>query len=86
MFTATAAAGLRLYARGRTTEAAGCLAVYSMSGLVGIGHYTVPGATEMVWWRQAHVLADIALGAAVLAFSVWVCRSTTRGRAGPSPT
>lgn len=40
----------------------------------GLGHYTVAGATSMPWWRQAHIIADIACGVAVLAFSVWLVR------------
>ena len=45
-----------------------------MSGLVGLGHYTVAGGTDIPWWRQLHVLADIAYGMAVLAFAVWALR------------
>ena len=74
VLTAFGAAGLLLFARGRIRTAAGCLAVYATSGLVGIGHYTVPGATGMPWWRQLHVVADIACGIAVLAFAVWAVR------------
>jgi hypothetical protein len=77
-FSAFGAAGLLLYARGRIRAAAACLAVYAGSGLVGIGHYTVPGATDMPWWRQLHVVADITLGVAVFAFAIW---SALRDRA-----
>jgi hypothetical protein len=79
-FTAFALAGVHLYSTGRIRPAAICLAIYSGSGLVGIGHYTVPGATDMPWWRQAHVIADISCGIAVLAFAVWAAR---RPRARP---
>ncbi|MEJ7715635.1 MAG: hypothetical protein WKF40_08020 [Thermoleophilaceae bacterium] len=74
VFTAFGAAGLVLFARRRIRPAVACLAVYSVSGLVGLGHYTVPGATDMPWWRQLHVIADIACGIAVLAFAVWAVR------------
>ena len=73
-FTAAGVAGYLLLARGRVGAAAACLAVYAGSGLVGIGHYTVEGATDMVWWRQLHIVADIACGFAVLAFAVWLVR------------
>jgi len=33
----------------------------------------------MVWWRQAHVVADIVLGVLVLAFALW---SVTTRRTG----
>ena len=81
-FTAFAVAGYVLLRRGRTTAAAVCLALYSGSGLIGLGHYTVAGATEMPWWRQAHIVADIASGAAVLAFAVWLAvrRAGAAGR------
>jgi hypothetical protein len=62
--------GYLLYRAGGQRAAAACLAVYSLSGLVGIGHYTVPGMVDEPWWRQAHVVADIALGIAVLAVAV----------------
>lgn len=81
VFTAFGAAGLVLFARHRVAPALACLAVYSVSGLIGLGHYTVPGATDMPWWRQLHVVLDIGCGVAVLAFAVWVLR---RERARPA--
>lgn len=81
LFTAFAAGAVLLLQRGRLAAAAGCLAVYSVSGLVGFGHYTVEGATDMPWWRQAHIVADIACGLAILACAVWLAR---RERAAPS--
>lgn len=83
--TAFGIAGYVFLTRARVTGAAICLAVYSGSGLIGIGHYTVPGATSMVWWRQAHIVADIACGVAVFAFAVWLARrerAVSRGSAG----
>ncbi len=79
VFTAFGVAGLVLFLRRRVVPAATCLTAYSVSGLVGLGHYTVPGATGMVWWRQAHVVADIVLGVLVLAFALW---SVTTRRTG----
>lgn len=65
VFTVFAVAAVVALVRGRDRAAAICLAVYSGSGLVGLGHYTVPGAFDMPWWRQAHVVADIACGTAL---------------------
>jgi hypothetical protein len=79
-FTALAAAAWGLLRRSRVTAAALCLALYAGSGLVGLGHYAVEGATEMPWWRQAHIVADIACGVAVLASASWLARRS-RGRA-----
>lgn len=88
VFTAFGVAGVWLFVRGRIVPAAACLTAYSVSGLIGIGHYTVPGATGMVWWRQAHVVADIMLGFAVLGFALWsVLRlgRTSETQVGGSP-
>ena len=74
VFTAVGAAGLLLFMRDRIAPAAACLAAYSVSGLVGLGHYTVAGATDMPWWRQLHVVADIACGIAILVFAVRASR------------
>jgi hypothetical protein len=82
-FTAAALAGYALLKRGHVTAAALCLAFYSGSGLVGLGHYTVPGATDMPWWRQAHVILDILCGAAVLVFAIALIR---RRHAGTTST
>jgi hypothetical protein len=86
VFTAFAAAGYWLYRDGRRRAAALCLAVYSGSGLVGFGHYTVDGATSMPWWRQAHIVADILCGIAVLAFAFAATRAEGRRWAAPNPT
>ena len=51
---------------------------YSVSGLIGFGHYTVPGATDMVWWRQTHVVADILCGIAIFGFALWAARRPPR--------
>lgn len=74
LFTAAGVLGVWLWRRRRITAAALALLGYSLSGLIGVGHYAVPGAVDMVWWRQAHVVADIAAGLAVAAFAGWAFR------------
>ncbi len=86
VFTAFAVAGFLLFRDGRARAAALCLAVYSGSGLVGLGHYTVAGATDMPWWRQAHIVADILCGIAVLAFAFAIVRTAGRASGTPRPT
>jgi hypothetical protein len=71
VFTGFGIAGLWLFVRGRIGPAAACLTAYSVSGLIGVGHYLIPGATDMVWWRQTHVVADIICGVLVLVFALW---------------
>ena len=70
LFTAFGIAGYVYYRRGEWRNAAIGLAVYSGSGLVGLLHYAAPGMTDAAAWRQAHVIADILLGAAVLVFAL----------------
>ena len=82
-FTAFGVAGYRAFLRGRLRHAAILLAVYAGSGLVGLGHYTVPGAEDMPWWRHAHVVADIVLGTAMLAFAVWTGRRSRASAHAP---
>ena len=84
IFTAAGLAGYLLFRRDAGRLALLLLAFYAGSGLVGLGHYTVPGALDMPWWRHAHVVADIACGIAVLAFVVWAWRRRVGSRAGTS--
>jgi uncharacterized membrane protein len=84
-FTAFGIAGYLLLARARVTAAAIALAVYSGSGLVGIGHYLVKGATDMPAWRQAHVIADILCGIAMITLAFWLVRQERRTVSVPSP-
>lgn len=75
VFTAAGFAGYVLFRRSPSTLSLVLLAFYSGSGLVGFGHYTVPGAFEMPAARQAHIVADIVLGLAMFAFVMWAARS-----------
>jgi hypothetical protein len=85
VFTAAGVLGLWLLSRGRVAAAAVAIAVYSGSGLVGFGHYAVPGATDMVWWRQAHVAADIVCGVLLFGYAIWMATSGRDALAGRSP-
>lgn len=78
LFTAFGVAGYLLYRRGRIMPASALLAVYSVSGLIGLGHYGAPGMSELAWWRHAHIGADFLCGVAVLAFAVWSLQRTRR--------
>lgn len=71
VFTAAGLLGIRLFMRSRIVPAAAALAVYSLSGLVGLGHYMVAGAMAMPAWRHAHVIADVICGLLILAFAIW---------------
>ena len=81
-FTAAGAAGYLLFRAARRLElACALLLTYSLSGLVGFGHYTAAGMTQAPVWRQAHVVADIALGVAIAAFAVRHWRGARLARA-----
>ena len=75
VFTAFGVWGYLAYRRGELQRAALGLAVYSGSGLVGFAHYSVPGAFDMPWWRQAHIVADILCGIAIATVAVAAARS-----------
>ena len=77
VFTAFGGVGMLLWFRRHITSAAIALTGYSVSGLIGFGHYAAPGAFDMVWWRQAHVIADILCGAAILGFALWAARNSS---------
>ena len=81
-FTAFGVAGYVLYRRGRIVPGAALLAVYSLSGLIGLAHYTAPGMSELAWWRHAHIWLDIACGAAVLVFCAWSVQAARRHGSG----
>ncbi len=84
-FTTAGLAGYLRFRRRPSDLALVLLAAYSGSGLVGIGHYLVPGATSMPWWRQAHVCLDIAGGIAVFSFVMWAARARRRGPVSLTP-
>lgn len=86
VFTAAGLTGYALFRQQRYRPASLFLALYSVSGLVGIGHYTVGGMTDAVWWRQAHVIADILLGIAVFVFTVFTARRLDPPRAHQAGT
>lgn len=46
--------------------------------LVGFGHYAIPGAADMVWWRHTHIVADIICGIAILGFALWAALRAPR--------
>jgi hypothetical protein len=76
VLTACGVAGYRLYRDGRHRAAAPWLAAYSGSGLVGFGHYLDRSPSELALYQNAHVIADIVMGVAIMAFAIWTLRRT----------
>lgn len=83
LFTGAGIGGYVLFRGGSYPTACLLLGVYSGSGLVGFGHYAASGMTEAAWWRQAHVVADILLGLAILLFAVWAALNLPSPGRGP---
>lgn len=84
-FTAAGVAGYLLFRQSASSLALVLLGAYSGSGLVGIGHYLVSGATSMPWWRQGHVGLDIASGIAMFSFAIWAERARRHGPVSLTP-
>jgi hypothetical protein len=75
-FTVVGVVAYRRFRLGRLSEAAGYLAIYSVSGLISIGHYVGISINDLSVFQNTFVFLDIALGFAVLSFAVWTwCRS-----------
>jgi hypothetical protein len=70
-------AGYRLYRDGRRHAGRICLAIYSVTGLVTIAHFTA-GVPDIPPLFFATIFTDFLAGAAVLGFTVWSARSDAR--------
>lgn len=69
-FTACAVMAYRRFQEQRWAPAAAWLGAYSGSGLVGLGHYLDLSPSDLDPFQNAHVMIDIALGAAILVYAV----------------
>ena len=71
LFTAAAVIGYRRFRDGRWAQAALWLSVYSVSGLISLGHYIGISISDLSAFQNTFVFLDIAAGTAVLAFALW---------------
>lgn len=76
VFVGFAIAAWRLWQRGSVRAACICLSVFSISGLISLGHYTAPGMSELATWRHVFIWVDITLGATILAFALRAAAQT----------
>jgi len=74
LFTAVGVLGYRRFRQGRLSEAAAYLAIYSVSGLISIGHYAGISINDLSVFQNTFVFLDIALGIAMLSFAAWTWR------------
>ena len=70
IFVAGAVAAWFAWRRGRVEAACMGLALFSVSGLISLGHYTAEGMSRLAAWRHVFIWVDILLGAAILAFAL----------------
>ncbi|HEY3833239.1 MAG TPA: hypothetical protein VGO03_13160 [Acidimicrobiia bacterium] len=85
LFTAAAVMGYRHFRQGHFPAAAAYLGVYSLSGLISIGHYLGVSISDLSVFQNVFVFLDIALGVIILVFAIWTARQAgTHTRAAPA--
>ena len=67
--------GYRRYREGRYREAQVCLAVYSITGIVTLGHF-IYGNPKIPAFFYATLFTDALTGFAILAFAIWSISSS----------
>ena len=72
VFTGFAIASYLFYERGERRRAAVCLAVYSVSGLIGPLHYTSGALSEFDAFQHFNIVTDSLAGVACLAMAGWL--------------
>lgn len=83
LFTGVAVLAYRAHRDGRRSQAAGWLALYSVSGLVSLGHFVDISPSHLSPFQNVFVFGDIALGALVLAIAL---RLALAPAPAPTPT
>jgi hypothetical protein len=86
LFTIAGITGYRRFRDGRRPEAAAWLGVYSVSGLISVLHYTDISLDDLSAFQNTFVFLDVVLGAAVLAFALWLAWHPVRERRGEQPS
>lgn len=83
-FTVVAVLGYRALRQGRTGVGAWLLGLYSLSGLVGLGHYKDAPPSSFDPVQNVLIVTDIALGLAVLVVAVRLARARPRPLTAPA--
>lgn len=84
LFTAAGIAGYRYLKQGNRTLGGSLLAVYSVSGLIGIGHYTTVSPSDFNAFQNTFIGLDFLAGLAVFIMAVGLV--TTRAAVSRPPT
>ena len=77
VFAVAGIVGYRLYKAGNQLGLL-LIAVFSGSGLVSLGHYSVPGMSQVAVWRHVFIWVDILWGAAIFGFTLWAVQANRR--------
>ncbi|MEW6474200.1 MAG: hypothetical protein AB1679_18260 [Actinomycetota bacterium] len=84
LFTAAGIAGYRALKAGNHGLGGALLGVYSVSGLIGIGHYTTVSPGDFNAFQNTFIALDFLAGLAVLVLAVRI--ATTRAVSRPATT
>ena len=80
LFTIAGIAGYRALKAGNRRLAGVGLAVYSVSGLIGLGHYTTVSPSEFSAFQNTFIALDFLAGLAVLILAVRVATTASVSR------
>jgi hypothetical protein len=70
LLTAVGIAGIVFLRRGLRAKAGPLLGAYSVSGLVGVLHFTTVSPSDFDWFQNTFIALDFLAGAAVLLLAV----------------
>ena len=83
LFTIAGVVGYRALKAGNRRLAGWGLAIYSVSGLVGVGHFTTVSPSDFSGFQNTFIALDFLAGLAVFVLAV---RIATTGPVSPPPT
>lgn len=75
LFVAAGVAGYRYLEQGNRTKGGWLLAVYSVSGLIGVGHFTTVSPTDFSAFQLTFIVLDFLAGLAVFIVAARVAAS-----------
>ena len=80
LFVAAGIAGYRFFKQGERTKAGWLLALFSVSGLIGIGHFTSVSPSDFSAFQNTFIALDFLAGLAVFVLAVRIAtgKSVTR--------
>jgi len=70
LFTAAGVAGYRALRRSNRGLGGSLLGVFSVSGLIGLGHYTTVSPADFDWFQNTFIALDFLAGLAVFGLAV----------------